>query len=303
MTKKTKIALSVLIALVLCALAAFVIFVPYIQGSTVPVLEPKGIIGQKQKDLLIQATWLMLIIVIPVMALTFFVGWKYRSTNKNAKYEPEWDNSHLAESIWWGFPCAIIIVLSIMTWLSSHQLDPRKPLVSDVKPITIQVIALQWKWLFIYPEQGIATVNYIRFPEKTPINFEITAEAPMNSFWIPQLGGQIYAMPGMRTRLHLISDVPGSYRGVSANLSGTGFAGMKFIAQATTQEEFDEWVTSVKQGNDSFDLNSFNQLAQPTENNPVVTYSSVQDGLFDQIVMRYMPMPDHHQVDAINKAE
>jgi cytochrome o ubiquinol oxidase subunit 2 len=158
----------------------------------------------------------------------------------------------------------------------------------DKKPLTIQVVALQWKWLFIYPEQNIASVNFFQIPTHTPINFEITADAPMNSFWLPQIAGQIYAMPGMRTKLHLVADEEGQYRGSSANLSGRGFAGMTFIAQASTEADFDKWVESVAQSTKSLDVKEYEQLAEPSENNPVVTFQVEGKGLFDQIIMKYM---------------
>lgn len=256
------------------------------------VLNPKGIIGIEERDLMIDATMLMLIVVVPVLIMTFVICLKYRGSNKKAVYSPYWDYNFLAESIWWGFPCVIVLILSVITWRSSHALDPFKPLKTGVKPIEIQVIALQWKWLFIYPEQKIATVNFVHFPEQTPINFEITSDAPMNSLWIPQLGGQIYAMPGMRTKLHLIADEPGNFRGSSANLSGDGFAGMKFIATSSVQADFDEWVESMKQTDKFLDSNEYKQLAKPSENNPEAHYVLKDKDLFNNIIMKYMmPMP------------
>ena len=195
------------------------------------VLDPKGFIAFEERDLLYITALLMLTVVVPVLVLAVVICWKYRAGNKKAKYEPEWDKSWALELVWWGFPCIIVALLSVLTVKSCLDLDPFKPLESDVKPLKIQVVALQWKWLFIYPEQKIATINFVQFPEKTPINFELTADAPMNSFWIPQLGGQIYAMPGMSTKLHLIANEAGSYRGSSSNISGNGFAGMIFTAK------------------------------------------------------------------------
>jgi len=187
------------------------------------------------------------------------------------------------------FPLIIILILSVITWKSSHQLNPFKPLTSDKKPVTIQVVALQWKWLFIYPEQGIATVNFIQFPEKRPVNFEITADAPMNSFWIPQLGGQIYAMPAMRTKLHLIADEVGTYRGLSTNISGKGFAGMTFNAKASSEAEFEQWVSEVKRSGKSLEFANYKQLVEPSEYVPVSYYSLPDRNLFDQIMQQYEP--------------
>lgn len=272
-------------------------------GMNSAVLNPKGIIALEERNLMITAILLMLIVVIPVLLLTFFICLRYRATNKLATYRPDWDHSMLAEIIWWGFPCVIILILSVITWKSSHALDPFKPLTSAVKPITIQAVALDWKWLFIYPEQNIATVNYIQFPVNTPINFEITADAPMNSFWIPQLGGQIYAMPGMKTKLHLIADEVGSYRGSSANLSGEGFAGMYFMAKAVTQADFEAWLQSVKQAAAPLGLAEYRQLAAPSEYNPEASYLLKAADLYDQIVMKYMMPPQMQPGDPEAKAD
>lgn len=234
----------------------------------------------------------MLLVVIPVFILTAVIAWKFRASNSTAKYTPDWDHHTVAEVTWWAIPAAIILVLAIMTWNSSHTLEPSRPLTSVNPPLTIQVVALQWKWLFIYPEQNIATVGYVQFPKNTPVNFQITADAPMNSFWIPQLGGQIYAMAGMKTSLHLMADEIGKYNGSSANLSGVGFAGMKFTAEATTQDDFDTWVQSVGQSPNTLNLAEYQQLAKPSTNNQPAYYTLGQIGLYDEIVMKYMaPLP------------
>ncbi|HEY5259644.1 MAG TPA: cytochrome ubiquinol oxidase subunit II, partial [Rhabdochlamydiaceae bacterium] len=190
-------------------LAVGVAGVSFLYFGDIAVLDPQGMIALKERDLLLTATWLMLLIVIPVFILTVWVAFKYHSGNTKAKFRPDWDKSHLAETIWLGVPCIIGIVLSVLIWNSCHELDPFRPIASTSKPIKIQAVALQWKWLFIYPDHGIATVNFIQFPEQVPVDFEITADAPMNSFWIPELGGQIYAMPGMKAQLHLIADTLG----------------------------------------------------------------------------------------------
>lgn len=283
MKKAFKIALVTLLCL-----AAIAFSVLYISSNDIAVLEPKGIIGDKERELIITASLLMLIVVIPVFVLTWAFAWKYRESNEKAKHAPNWEHNYIAEYCWWGVPVVIIVILAITTWKSSHDLNPFKPIVNGKKPLSIQVVALNWKWLFLYPEQGIATVNYVQFPENTPINFEITSDAPMNSFWIPQLGGQIYAMPAMRSKLHLIATESGSFRGVSANISGTGFAGMRFTAVASTQEEFNQWVQTVKQSPKHLDLKTYNQLAEPSEYNPAEYYLLMQEDLFDQIMMKYM---------------
>ncbi len=283
MKKKYKLALWIIVALV-----AIELTVLYLQSVDVAVLNPKGLIALKEKNLFIAAIALMLIVVIPVLFMTFYFAWKYRADNPKAKYDPDFDHSMLAETIWWGFPFLIIIFLSVLTWKSSHELDPFKPIEAKAKPMTIQVVALQWKWLFIYPEQNIASVNFVQFPEKVPIAFEITSDAPMNSFWIPQLGGQIYAMPGMKTKLHLIADEAGSYSGSSANLSGKGFAGMRFTAKATSQEEFEAWASLARSSPQGLDQAAYDELSRPSQYNPVAFYVLKDDGLFERIVMQYM---------------
>lgn len=277
---------------VLLGLGAAALLVKLLHGHDIAVLNPRGLIAFKERSLMITATLLMLIVVIPVFILTFVISWRYRAGNTKAKYAPDWDHHRVLEFTWWAVPTAIIVGLAVITWQSSHELDPYKPLASDKKPITIQVVALQWKWLFIYPEQHIASVNMVEFPEGTPVNFEITSDAPMNSFWIPQLGGQIYAMSGMTTHLHLMADSPGSFDGSSANLSGAGFAGMKFTAKSVPRAEFDVWAKSVERSPRHLDHGVYQALAKPSQNNPPSYYSSVTEGLYDDVVMNYMtPMP------------
>lgn len=282
MKKAFKIVFITLIFSAVVALSAL-----YISSHDIPVLNPKGLIGIKERNLIVTASELMLIVVIPVFILAWIFAWRYREGNVKAKHTPDWEHNYIAEYCWWGVPVVIIVVLAVITWKSSHELSPFKPIEAEKKPLAIQVVALEWKWLFIYPEQGIATINFVQFPEKTPVNFEITADAPMNSFWIPQLGGQIYAMPAMRTKLHLIANEIGMFRGASANLSGKGFAGMTFTAKSSSQNEFDQWVQQVRQSSDRLDFEYYNQLVEPSEYNPVTTYSLMQRDLFDQIVKKY----------------
>jgi len=263
----------------------------YIKNNNIAVLEPKGMIAQKESDLILTSSLLMLIVVVPVLLLAWFFAWRYRESNQKAKHTPDWEHNTIAEVCWWGVPLVIISVLAVITWRSSHDLNPFTPITSDKKPVTIQVVALQWKWLFIYPEQGVATINYIQIPEKTPINFEITADAPMNSFWIPQLGGQIYAMPAMRTKLHLIADSIGTFKGVSSNISGTGFAGMTFVVNATTEADFAKWVGGSQSSSKHMNMDEYNELVKPSEYNPVATYQLSDSDLFDQILMKYMAPP------------
>lgn len=283
MKRKYELIIAALLSLVIILVA-----VVWLSGANIAVLNPQGLIAHKQRDLIIVATLLMMIVVVPVYILTFGIAWKYRASNKKAKYSPDLDGNKLAEAVWWLIPLAIITILGGIIWTSSHELDPFKPLQSDKKPVTIQVVAMQWKWLFIYPEENIATVNYVQFPEKTPINFKITADAPMNSFWIPSLGGQIYAMSGMSTKLHLIADKSGTYQGSSANISGKGFAGMKFIAKSTTEDRYESWIQRVKSTGSVLDENSYAKLAKPSTNNKTQYYILGNNKLYDTVIMKYM---------------
>lgn len=267
----------------------------FLLGNDIAVLSPKGMIASKERDLIVTTTLLMLIVVVPVFILTFSIAWKYRATNKRAKYNPDWDHNRLIEFSWWAIPSIIIFVLALITWKSTHDLDPFKPLNTGTQPIKVQVVALQWKWLFIYPQENIASVNFVQFPDRTPVNFEITADAPMNSFWVPQLGGQVYAMAGMKTKLHLIADQPGSYNGSSANISGRGFARMRFIAKASSQSDFEDWVRLVKNSPKRLTLDEYSKLARPSENNPATYYSSTEEGLLDTIVMKFLTPTDGRQ--------
>lgn len=268
-------------------------------GCNMTLLDPKGQVGLDERNLIITATLLMLLVVVPVIVMTFLFAWKYRASNTSATYTPKWNHSTKIEIAVWAVPVMIIIALGYVTYKSTHALDPYKPLESDVKPVTIEVVALDWKWLFIYPEQGIATVNKIVFPAHTPINFKITSDAVMNSFFIPALGGQIYAMAGMQTKLHLIANQNAEMDGISANYSGAGFTGMKFKATATTQEEFDAWVSEVKKAPKKLEQAEYAALAKQSQNNPVELYSSVTPNLFQTIVDKYEGMKPgpkvHHE--------
>lgn len=257
-------------------------------GCKIAVLDPKGTIAEQQKNLIYTSVWLMLIVVIPVMVLTLVFAYRYRESNKNAKYEPDYCENHKLEVVWWAIPIVIISILGVITWKTSHTLDPYRPLERQVKPIEIQVVALDWKWLFIYPEQGVASVNQIQIPTGVPINFKITAQAPMNAFWIPQLAGQIYAMEGMQTLLHIEANKPGSYEGVSANFSGRGFNGMKFVVNAGSEAEYLSWIEAAKKSPERLTQERYNDLAQPSENEKVQTFSFVEDNLFMSIMMKYM---------------
>lgn len=266
------------------------------------LFDPKGLIAADEKHIMIISMMLMLTVVIPVIILTLVFAFRYRSSNSKALYCPEWAHSALIEIICWSVPAIIILTLAIITWVSSHRLDPYRAInLNHKKPIVIQVIALNWKWLFIYPQEQIASVNFVQFPTDTPIKFLITSEDAMNSFLIPQLAGQIYAMAGMQATLHLVADSPGDYAGISANFSGDGFSDMKFIARASSQTDFNQWVAKVKTGfTPKLTYAVYQQLTKPSQRVPVTYFSSVNAGLFESIVMQNM-MPIHAKNNLCNK--
>ncbi len=256
-------------------------------GCKYSILDPKGAVGLAQKDLILTSIYAMLIIVVPVILMTLWFAWRYRE-GAGARYEPDWSHSVRLEILCWGVPTAIILFLGALTWTSTHKLDPYKPLLSDRKPITIEVVALNWKWLFIYPEQGIATVNEIAFPVNTPVNFRITSDSVMNSFFIPELGSQIYAMAGMRTQLHLIASEQGTFPGQSSFYSGRGFSDMHFNAISTTDAKFQDWVANAKKSQVALDADDYSKYAAPEEKAPVKYFSSVEPNLFNEIIAKYL---------------
>lgn len=255
--------------------------------NNMDLLDPKGSVGIAEKHLIATSVWVMLIVVLPVIFLTLYFAWRYRATNAEAEYAPGWSHSIAIEVVIWTVPALIILYLGILTWNSTHELDPYKPLESQVKPIRVQVVALDWKWMFIYPDLGIATVNQLAMPVNTPVNFQITSDAVMNSFFIPQLGSQVYAMAGMKTRVHLMAEQTGDYAGLSANFSGRGFSDMKFRTLAMSSQDFAAWVQKVRAASQPLDMNVYRAVAAPSEKNPVRYFSTVNGNLFDEIVAKY----------------
>ncbi|OAS16307.1 ubiquinol oxidase subunit II [Paenibacillus oryzisoli] len=255
--------------------------------SQAMVLDPKGPVGAEQRDLIVIATILCGVILVPVLVLTGWIVWRYRDSKTNkASYKPNWSHSTSLEVIWWAVPIIIIVTLAVITLKYTYALEPSKPLKSDKEPITIQVTSLDWKWLFTYPEQGIATVNYLQIPEDTPIKFELTSDAPMNSFWIPQLGGQIYTMSGMAMTLYLQADEIGHYFGTGANFSGEHFADMTFDVNATSREDFDSFIAKTKKVPTKLTKEGYEELAMPGKSG-VKYFSEVPEGLFEQVVNKY----------------
>ncbi len=257
----------------------------------IAVLFPVGWVGMEERDLLIFIQAVMLIFILPVYAFTFIFSWWYRAENEESTYDPHLVDHKVAEFIWWGVPLVMTVIVATIAGLKTFELDPYRPLVSDKKPLTIDVVALQWKWLFIYPEEKVASVNLMHIPVDRPVHFNITADAPMNAFWIPKLGGMIYAMPGMKSQLHLIANEEGTFRGSSANISGKGFAGMTFETKATDDKGYEAWIASVKRLGHGLDIPSYKKLAEPSENHPVELYYLKDEKLFHQILMKYMEPP------------
>ena len=254
----------------------------------IPVLFPAGLIALKERNLLLFIQAVMLLFIVPVYIMTFAFSWWYRADNPKSKYEPHLVDNTFAEVIWWGVPLVMTIIVCVITWQKTFELDPYQPIESEKSTIEIQVVALDWKWLFIYPEEGIATVNYICIPKDHPVHFYITADAPMNSFWIPSLGGQIYAMPAMQTQLNLIANEEGRFRGSSAQISGKGFAWMDFVTEATTEESYSEWLTATKESEVSLDWSLYQDLAKPTVDHPVELFQLADQNLFHEIMEQYV---------------
>ncbi|AHE57260.1 ubiquinol oxidase subunit II [Sphingomonas sanxanigenens] len=286
--------------------------VPLLGGCQTVVLNPAGDVARQQGDLVVISTMLMLLIVVPVMALIGLFAWRYRSANTEARYEPDWDHSTQLELVIWAAPLMIIICLGALTWVGTHLLDPYRPLArtapqqpvnAAVKPLDVQVVALDWKWLFIYPEYGIATVNEFAAPVDRPVSFRISSSSVMNSFYIPALAGQIYAMPGMETKLHAVFNEPGEFKGFSANYSGAGFSHMRFAARSLSPAAFDAWVAEAKGGGGALDRAGYLELERPSENVPVARFANVETGLFDKVVNMCvepgkMCMTDMMEIDA-----
>jgi cytochrome o ubiquinol oxidase subunit 2 len=255
--------------------------------SRMLLFDPKGPIGEAERFVIIAAFVLMLIVVIPVIVMVFWFSRKYRASNTKAIYMPKWSYSGKIDLAMWLLPFAIITALGFLAWSQTYDLDPFRPINSGVKPINIQVVSLDWKWLFIYPEYDIATVNQLAFPAKVPLSFRITSDTVLTSFFIPQLGSQIYAMAGRQTRLHLLADEPGTYAGHNQQFSGRGYADMHFDAIATSRAQFEAWVQKARQSPSKLDPDRYAELEKPSVSYAVTYFSSVTPGLFEHIINKY----------------
>ncbi len=262
-------------------------------GCDLVVMNPSGDVARQQADLILWSTFLMLLIIVPVMALTVFFAFKYRASNTESEYAPDWDHSTRIELVIWSAPLLIIIALGALTWLATHKLDPYrpldriapgKPIPAGQQPLEIQVVSLDWKWLFIYPEQGVATVNELVLPADRQVRFRMTSSSVMNTFYVPAMAGMIYTMPGMETKLHAVMNRVGTFEGVSANYSGAGFSDMRFPTLSVDAAGFDQWVAKTKAGGGALDVARYLTLEKPSEKVPVMHFGAIEAGLFDRIV-------------------
>lgn len=265
------------------------------------VLDPKGPIGQSQKELIIFSTLLCAVIIVPVLILTAIIVWRYRDRpNRKASYQPHWEHNTKLEITWWAVPIVIIVILAIVTINYTYKLEPSKAIASEEEPITIQVTSMDWKWLFKYPDEDIATINYIKFPEGVPVKFQLTSDTAMNSFWIPQLGGQLYSMSGMAMTLYLQADEQGTYYGSGANFNGKDFAQMTFRAEAVSREDYEAWIDEVKESAPALTMEGYETLTEPGPSD-VQLFSSFPEGLFEKIVRQYVEeggAHDHHSASS-----
>ena len=273
-------------------LALVLISVTALGGCSEGVLDPKGPIATAERQILFNSLGIMLAIVIPTIFATLGVAFWFRSSNPRAVYMPDFTYSGRLELLVWSIPAMTVLLVGGVAWVGAHDLDPRKAISATVKPVSVQVVSLDWKWLFVYPEQGIASVNHLIVPVGMPISFELTSSSVMNSFFIPQLGSQIYTMSGMATHLQLQADHAGSYPGLSANFSGDGFADMRFTVDAVPAEQFAKWVTATRNSGPVLDAATYADLAKPSHAVAPFTYRSVAPGLFNNILNSAMSPDD-----------
>lgn len=272
---------------------AFVVLMwAILKDVTIDVLMPTGQIADEQRKLFVFTVILSLVVIVPVFVMLTVFALRYREGNKKADYKPEWGSSAKLEALWWGIPILIIGVLSVVTWQTSHSLDPYKPIASDKKTLEIQVVALQWKWLFIYPEYKLATINELPLPINRPVHFSLTADAPMSGFWIPSLGSQIYSMNGMDSQLNLIANKTGTYKGYNTNINGEGYAKMTFDTKVMPEVDFTSWTLTAPekamQAGNHMDEATYDTLAKPSLMPQPQTYHLVKADLYDTIMMKYM---------------
>jgi cytochrome o ubiquinol oxidase subunit II len=274
-----------------------------LSGCSAALMDPHGPIGRQEKLILIDSTVIMLAIVIPVIIATLAFAWWYRAGNSKATRLPDWDYSGRIEFVVWAIPALVILFLGGIAWLSSHDLDPPKSIESSVAPLDIDVVSLDWKWLFIYPDAGVASVNRLELPVGTPVRFHMTSATVMNSFFIPQLGSQVYTMAGMATKLNLMVDDPGLYHGLSAQFSGEGFSDMTFDVSAVSRQDFEQWLDSTRTGGGTLDAAAYETLTHPSAKDPQHTYGTVSGGIFEAILMHPGAAPSAAQIEHTDSAD
>ncbi|WP_082525688.1 MULTISPECIES: ubiquinol oxidase subunit II [unclassified Mesorhizobium] len=267
-----------------------VLLAPIVLTACQPaVLDPQGTVGIAEKTILIDSLAIMLAIVVPTIVTTFIFAWWFRASNTRATYLPNWEYSGRIELIVWSIPLLVIMLLGGVAWIGSHELDPAKPLTSNTPPLEVQVVALDWKWLFIYPGQRIASVNHLVVPAGTPIHFSLTSASVMNAFFVPRLGSMIYTMNGMTTQLNLRADAPGTFHGLSSHYSGDGFSDMHFEVQAVSAQRFAAWIDATRDVGPSLDAKSYAALARQSVNTTPFTFRAADPDLFQQIVTQQLP--------------
>ncbi|RJS91671.1 ubiquinol oxidase subunit II [Salinisphaera sp. Q1T1-3] len=255
--------------------------------SSLSTMNPVGPIGETERDVTIYTILLLLFVLIPIVAGTVFIAWHYRSTSSNSAYTPDWDHSWLVEVFCWGGPIVILIILAVITWISTHDLDPYKAIESDKPPLEIEAVATDWKWLFIYPDEHVASVNEFAFPVDTPLEIHLTSNSVMNAFMVQRMGTQIFAMSGMQTKLHLMSHEKGDFDGGNYQYNGEGFAKMRFVAKAMSESDYQQWIAKVRQQGSSLDLATFQKFAEPSVVENAVYFAPVSEGLFGDIIGQF----------------
>jgi len=258
-------------------------------GCQSALMDPRGPVGRAEKAILIDSMIIMLVIVVPTIVATLAFAWWFRAGNRRARYLPTWEFSGAIELVVWSIPVMVILLLGGVTWIGSHQLDPAQPLPSEHEPLAIQVVSLDWKWLFIYPDRQVAAVNELVVPAGVPLHFWLTSASVMNTFFVPQLGSMIYTMNGMRTQLNLQADEPGTFRGLSGHLSGDGFADMHFEVRALPAGQFDAWVAKARANGRRLDTAGYTALMRQSVEPQPLQYGAVEPGLFDRILTQHIP--------------
>ncbi|HEV7453647.1 MAG TPA: COX aromatic rich motif-containing protein [Candidatus Saccharimonadales bacterium] len=306
MQKHRKSSTGIIVWRIVLGLASLTVMIAaMMHGNNVALFDSKGMIAHEQRGLMIVVVAILLVIAIPALFLIYFIAWKYRESNAKVKRSSKARNNRMLVSNIWLIPSIFALVLAMIMWPAAHKLDPKHAIAADAKPITIQVVSMRWKWVFIYPEQHIATVNFVQIPEHTPVTFMLTAdEAPMSSFWIPNLGGQLYSMTGHLNQLNLVGDTQGDYVGSSAEINGAGFADMKFTTRVSPKLAFDFWVNQVKLSGKTLNEAEYQQLLKPSQNNPAALYAAVDNNLYDKVLMKYVAsMGDHAHMMDMGKQE